>query len=131
MVEGSIPGAIRKYCALLSTVEDSADSFAIEGRAEFPASCCVFEGHFPETPVLPAVVQLGIVRSITESALDVELFPVAAEKVKFKEMVVPQEEFLISVKLNKKERKWKVRFTLHKNGGGNIASGTVTYTENS
>lgn len=125
-MEESIIEDIREHCTLLGTTK-SNKSIAIEGQAVFPVTCCVFRGHFPSHPILPAIVQLGVVRALAEKALATQLVPLSMEKIKFKEVITPEELFLISMEMKNTEQQWEVHFQLHKEKQGSIASGKVKY----
>lgn len=85
-----------------------------------------FAGHFPEQPVLPAVLQLLAVRLLAESLLETPLTPVAAERLKFKGMVGPDEAVNVRVSLRDQAGLLKGEFRLDREGAP-IASGTLNF----
>lgn len=73
-----------------------------------------FAGHFPESPILPAVVQLAAVRYLAELAVASNLRTVGCQGAKFRVMVRPRE--LLTVSLNLAARAelpgWQAKFKL-------------------
>jgi 3-hydroxyacyl-[acyl-carrier-protein] dehydratase len=49
----------------------------------------VYEGHFPGQPVVPGVIQLQILRELTEKALEQKLFISEVTSAKYLNMIVP------------------------------------------
>jgi len=90
--------------------------------AEFPG----FAGHFPEAPVLPAVMQLLAVRLLAEALVDNRLAPVRVERLKFKGMVSPTEVILVRLGLKDCADGIGVEFSLDREGTA-IASGTIIF----
>ncbi len=90
--------------------------------ADFPG----FAGHFPDQPVLPAVLQLLAVRLLAEYLLETPLAPVNADRLKFKGMVGPDETVNLRVTMRDQSGPLKVEFSLDK-AGAPIASGTLLF----
>lgn len=90
----------------------------------FPDSFPGFAGHFPEQPVLPAIIQLAAVRHLAELALGQDLVPQECQRAKFRDIVQPQEELTVKATLVEKENGWLARFSLNKDevsvSGGNL-----------
>lgn len=55
------------------------------------------QGHSPGNPVLPATIQLGSIRFLCEEAVGVPMMPVAARRVKFKSVVMPDDALIINI----------------------------------
>lgn len=55
-------------------------------NAEHP----IFKGHFPETPVLPGVCQIEMLKEILAGAIGKQLFLPEAGSVKFLNVIEPQ-----------------------------------------
>lgn len=91
---------------------------------DFPA----FAGHFPGQPVLPAVIQLAVVRSLASDLLEYRLLPVKTERLKFKGMIRPGETVLVQVELEKSGEHWRAGFKLTSNGAP-VATGAVFFSE--
>jgi len=92
--------------------------------ADFPA----FAGHFPGQPVLPAVIQLAVVRSLTSDLLGRSLEPVRTERLKFRGMVGPDDLVHVRVEIKKEGENWLSRFKLD-HGGKLVSSGAVIFRE--
>ncbi|ADH85813.1 3-hydroxyacyl-ACP dehydratase FabZ family protein [Desulfurivibrio alkaliphilus] len=82
---------------------------------EFPG----FAGHFPDLPILPAVVQLAAVRQLAELAVAGKLLTVGCRGAKFRGMVRPQELLTVSLHLVPRGEAtgWQAKFKLTKDGG--------------
>jgi len=89
---------------------------------DFPA----FAGHFPEQPVLPAVMQLAVVRSLTSDALGYSLEPVATGKLKFKEMVGPDDLVMVRVEIANDGDRWESSFRLERDGN-TVSTGIIIF----
>ena len=90
--------------------------------AEFPG----FAGHFPEAPVLPAVMQLLAVRLLAEALVDIGLAPFRVERLKFKGMVSPTEVIRVRLGLKDCADGLGAEFSLDREGTA-IASGTIIF----
>ena len=91
---------------------------------DFPA----FAGHFPGQPVLPAVIQLAIVRMLSAEILDRPLQPEKTGKLKFKNMVRPDETVHVEVELKEVDDRWHAGFCLSSKQQ-TIASGNLIFKE--
>ena len=92
--------------------------------ADFPA----FAGHFPGQPVLPAVIQLAVVRSLASDLLGRTLEPVRTARLKFKEMVAPGDLINVRVDIKKEGKDWLSVFKLD-HDGKTVSSGSVVFRE--
>jgi len=92
--------------------------------ADFPG----FAGHFPEAPVLPAVMQLLAVRLLAEVIVGGALLPVSVERLKFKGMVSPGEVIRVRVTLKDRGDGFGGEFSLDRQGAP-IASGTIVFSQ--
>jgi len=112
--------------ACLSGLE--VDVTALTGTANLccPADFPGFAGHFPNEPILPAVMQLLAVRLLVEAVAQTPLVVVAVERLKFKGMVRPGEEVVVQVKLLVGAGRIKADFSLRRMGAA-VASGTVFF----
>ncbi len=90
--------------------------------ADFPA----FDGHFPGQPVLPAVIQLVVVRMLAAELLQVPLETVKTGRMKFKGMVQPGERIQVQVSLEKVDDQWLAAFKLSK-PEADVSSGTIIF----
>ena len=71
----------------------------------------VFEGHFPNQPILPGVVMIELVQRATELALAVELEVKSAGNFKFLKMIDPEKLPLANLNfgITEKEGDWRVK----------------------
>jgi 3-hydroxyacyl-[acyl-carrier-protein] dehydratase len=92
--------------------------------ADFPA----FAGHFPGQPVLPAVIQLAVIRSLTGDLLARPLEPVRTRRLKFKGMVGPGDLVQVRVEIKKEEDNWLASFKLAHDGKA-VSSGAIIFRE--
>lgn len=122
MVTTSLDQAVT-HCLQGHTI-DPGDGGAVHGEFVFPADFPAFAGHFPDQPVLPAIVQLAAVRLLAGKALGQDLVPVAAHRIKFRGMIRPNEPVAIVAQLQPHEAHWRVTFTVSR-GGDTVASGRI------
>lgn len=80
-----------------STKEKSDTTLIVNAKCIFPATFSGFQGHFPEKPILPAVIQLAIIRCIAEKALRHSLLVLEYSRAKFKAMIQPDQEVQIQL----------------------------------
>lgn len=71
------------------------DSGTMEGRYLFTARFAGFAGHFPEQPILPAIVEMMTVVSLVGDQAGCRQRLVAVEDAKFLKPVLPGQELLV------------------------------------
>ncbi len=71
-----------------------------EGTAHFrvPADSPWFDGHFPGSPVLPGIAQLGMVHDLLCRVLGRRLPVRQVSRVRFKQMIRPDERLTLTVR---------------------------------
>jgi 3-hydroxyacyl-[acyl-carrier-protein] dehydratase len=71
----------------------------------------VFDGHFPDQPVLPGVVMIAIISRAVELALEMDLKMESARNFKFLKIVDPDliESAMIDLNIITKEEGWRVK----------------------
>jgi 3-hydroxymyristoyl/3-hydroxydecanoyl-(acyl carrier protein) dehydratase len=69
----------------------------ITAEAQVPADCVWFDGHFPKKPILPGVAQLTLVADILHRALGTPVVVEQVSRVRFKQMIQPDEVIAISL----------------------------------
>lgn len=69
----------------------------IEGLFVFPPDFPAFEGHFPDQPILPAVIQLAAVRLLAVKKTGMELLPTGVQRAKFKKTIQPDMPITVSI----------------------------------
>ena len=114
-----------------SIIEDCIQAISVDGKdqvigiltfgADFPA----FEGHFPEQPVLPAIVQLTAVRFLAAKHLGKQLAPTSVDRAKFKTMIVPEEQVTITIRLDQLDNDVTISFSITTDKG-KAATGTIS-----
>jgi hypothetical protein len=77
--------------------------------------------------VLPAVVQLAMVRHLAELGLGCPLHIESFSRIKFKGVVRPNETVVAEVELDEVARGWEANFILRRPAGEGVASGTARY----
>ncbi len=95
-LEREIPFCIKK----IDTIEFPAtpeQPATILAQCVFPLTFIGFAGHFPENPVLPAIVQLILVRQILEKSHTTLLTPISLTKTKFRGIVRPEQEITVRI----------------------------------
>lgn len=63
----------------------------------------LFNGHFPDNPMLPGIFQIEMVKYAIEKALDTRLHIKSVKKTKFSNPIHPGETVSLDIILNKKE----------------------------
>lgn len=125
--ERSLYGELASCCLRFRVDEQTSRKFQASADFEFPASYIGFDGHFPGRPVLPAIVQLAMVRYLSEGVLGIPLVPLSWSKTKFRGMVQPGERVVVSIDLDEKERGWDGTFTLKRAEEELVATGFVYF----
>ncbi len=126
---GSLYAALAGHCRLRRRRQGGDGSLVLLAEAAFPADFPGFAGHFPGRPVLPAVVQLALVRHLAEEALGLPLWPESCSRIKFKGMVRPAEALCLRLELTAAEGGgWQAVFALQRPEGEMVASGGIRFT---
>lgn len=60
----------------------------------------VFKGHFPDSPVMPGVCMIQMIKELIEQALDKKLFLNVVSNVKFMAIINPVVNETIDLKMN-------------------------------
>ena len=94
----------------------SNDSGIVEATIALNSGSDVFKGHFPQTPVLPGVSMLQMIKILVEKSLNEKLILKSASNIKYLSLVQPDGEnihFALSLKAND-DNTWSVTNTLVK-----------------
>ncbi|OGV52678.1 MAG: hypothetical protein A2X49_16535 [Lentisphaerae bacterium GWF2_52_8] len=67
-----------------------------QASLRFPPSCVFFEGHFPDAPIVPGVVQLEILRILLERCCGASCRLLAGTNMKFFRPIMPDETLLLA-----------------------------------
>jgi 3-hydroxyacyl-[acyl-carrier-protein] dehydratase len=93
---------------------ERADSDAFKLKFSINRASHVFDGHFPNQPILPGVVMVEMTKRASELALKKKLNLQTAGNFKFLKMVSPDEithaEFVFT--LTEKEGAWRIKAQL-------------------
>lgn len=80
------------------------DKKITDGTAEitlaFLRNSNFFNGHFPDVPILPGVVQLLYAHKIAEDIFDIQLSQNKIKKIKFSRVIKPDKKVLLKLKNN-------------------------------
>jgi len=109
------------------TEEKSGAMITVEARCSFPANFSGFQGHFPEKPILPAVIQLATIRCLAEKALQHPLCVLEYSRTKFKAMIPPDEEVQLHLNLEENETAIQGKFKIINLDQKTVASGNYLF----
>ncbi len=73
----------------------SADNSHIKAAIVLNVSHDVYKGHFPGQPVVPGVIQIQILRELSEKAFGRKLFIGEVSSAKYLNMIVPDDKPII------------------------------------
>ncbi|WP_457576256.1 hypothetical protein [Desulfomarina sp.] len=119
----SLCSSLAHACRGWTVKERDTGETVVRGRFLFHSSSTGFAGHFPGHPILPAVMQLGMVRFLAEKSLGRRLKPQTYSRTKFCGMIVPGQQVEAEVVLREHEEAgWHGKFSLESEAGV-IASG--------
>ncbi len=105
----------------LSLLKECLRPPVVEKEGELCAAFCFssdfpgFAGHFPDQPVLPAVVQLAAVRFLAAEHLGRPLQPVSVSRTKFKAMIGPDDEMRVRARIQRTDETVTLSFTITAN----------------
>ncbi len=95
-------------------ITDSDRDFLLKGSFLFKRNNRVFDGHFPDRPILPAVVQIGCVGFLVSMAFKRGFEVEYIKKAKFKQIVIPEEMVHFDVRGLKVAGGFDVRCEIYK-----------------
>lgn len=84
-------------------IENSAEEDILSAKILINPDHNIFDGHFPEQPVVPGVVQLQIIKELLESHLGEKLMINKVTQVKYLIPVIPDKDVEIYVNINIKK----------------------------
>lgn len=82
----------------------------------------IYQGHFPQIPVVPGVCQMQIVKEILSDSLRLELILLTADNMKFMAVINPTIQSSLTVKIE-----YKITDTGDIRINSNISGETLTY----
>lgn len=86
------------------TKNQNTFSFEIEINKDHP----IFEGHFPDNPVMPGVCMMQIIKEITEDIVGAKLFMEKCSNVKFMAVINPRINSILNLEIKIFEEDSKV-----------------------
>jgi len=102
----------RVYSILKIKEDGDSISYLIEIDFSHP----VFQGHFPEKSVLPAVMMCDIVRYLVSDKLGKKVQLVFAKNIKFLRMITPSKDNTYNIKISIIEKeKYNIRAIISQN----------------
>lgn len=81
-----------------SSFENQETDGEINAHIRVPADSPWFDGHFPQAPVLPGIAQLGMVHDLLCRTFNQRLPVSQVSRVRFKQMIRPDQDLLLTVK---------------------------------
>lgn len=76
---------------------DDSETYSLE--IEINKDHPIFDGHFPDNPVMPGVCMMQIIKEITESIVGAKLFMEKCSNVKFMAIINPKINSLLHVEI--------------------------------
>ena len=108
---------------------DRGEDMSVNGTFVFQPDFPCFQGHFPDQPILPGIIQMAAVRSLAIKALNRQLVPTATGRIKFRGFIQPKEQISINVNLKKSQMTWRAIFSIsHENE--TVTTGRIDFCEN-
>lgn len=100
----------------------------IRAEIQVPGEAILFDGHFPDEPILPGVAQIALVMDLLAAALERPVTPQGISRVRFKKIIRPEETITVNISPKGGDES-TYGFTLA-NGMDKVCSGTVTLADN-
>ncbi|MFN7966497.1 MAG: hypothetical protein U0V87_12495 [Acidobacteriota bacterium] len=110
----------------LSNIEQTPTPHGVRWSCtvDVPLSTGLFDGHFPEMPILPGVAQLLLVNALLRRAVGESTSIAAIGQWKLRARVAPEASVRVSIEPTGVASGW--RFALTDPRGGPISNGTLT-----
>ena len=93
------------------TLENKGGKDEIKAYVRVPPDSPWFDGHFPEAPLLPGVAQLGMVHDILIRTLKEQRPVTQVSRVRFKQMIRPDQPLVLTVKIGAEDASHSFRIT--------------------
>jgi len=123
--QGAAAQLVGACCRDWNASKDDSGKVMISGRFVFPTSFHGFSGHFPEKPILPAVIQLTAVRYLIETSLGQRCQLRSIGRTRFKAMILPDEVVSAEIGLEPVADGWRGSFSLCRADADVVASGMI------
>ena len=108
---------------------DRGEDISVNGTFVFQPDFSCFQGHFPDQPILPGIIQMAAVRSLAIKALNRQLVPTATGRIKFRGFIQPKEQISINVNLKKHQMTWRAVFRISCENE-TVSTGRIDFREN-
>lgn len=82
------------------------DKSGAEALYSFSKNLTIFEGHLPGKPLVPGILELEMVRTTAEKLLGLSLCVSKVIKAKFTNMLLPNSQVLLSIKLSNENNEY-------------------------
>ena len=116
-------------CCQEFKTEKQEQCLSISSLFCFPPSFQGFAGHFPNMPVVPAIIQMAAIRHLAEMALEKRLFPTGYGRTRFRGIISPDEKIRCSLLLEDADDQWAGRFSIKRMDNGLVADGSCTFSQ--
>ncbi|MGB9497373.1 MAG: hypothetical protein ACKVE3_05830 [Dissulfuribacterales bacterium] len=107
---------------------DRDEDISVNGTFVFQPDFPCFQGHFPDQAILPGIIQMAAVRSLADKALNQQLVPTAAKRIKFRGLIQPKERISITVNLKRHRMTWRAIFSI-RNENETVSTGRIDFCE--
>jgi 3-hydroxyacyl-[acyl-carrier-protein] dehydratase len=107
---------------------DRDEDISVNGTFVFQPDFPCFQGHFPGQAILPGIIQMAAIRSLANKALNRQLVPITAERIKFRGFIQPKEQMSITVSLKRHQKTWKAMFSISRENE-TVATGRIDFCE--
>jgi 3-hydroxyacyl-[acyl-carrier-protein] dehydratase len=122
-IEESIPPCI----TTLEVTEKEGGAMRLSAECLFPRRFIGFKGHFPDNPVLPAIVQLATVRAIAEQGLHRPLALQKYSRTKFRAMIRPDQNVFFQLDIERSQGGYQGKFDIRDSDREPIAQGLFAF----
>lgn len=86
-----------------------------------------FQGHYPDNPVLPGVIQLHSAIELGQMLFVKQKWPNKITKLKFKEMILPNAKIMLTLNFNPTRSLLKYCYEQPDQGNAQFAVGTIQF----
>jgi len=107
---------------------DRDEDISVNGTFVFQPNFPCFQGHFPDQPILPGIIQMAAVRSLAIKALNQQLVPTTTGRIKFRGFIQPKEQISITVNLKRHQTTWRAIFSISR-GNETVSTGRIDFRE--
>lgn len=105
------------------------NSMSISASCRFPVSFTGFQGHFPNKPILPAIIQLTVIRHLLETVVKQNFNETTYKRAKFKSMVFPEEKLHIRIDLKQDDSRVSGKFKITNDTKKQVSGGNFAFVK--